>query len=67
MHSKNKTWFSFVELEEKATKWRELSRVASSCMTNVFRRLAPLVVGHWRRLVGSIISNLLWVIGICCE
>ena len=27
--SENKAWFSFVDLEEKAAKWRELSRVAA--------------------------------------
>ena len=38
------TRFSFVELEEKATKWHKLSRVVASCKTNLFRCLAPLAV-----------------------
>ena len=37
-----KTWFSFIELEEKATKWREPSRVVASCMTSILD-----VLHHW--------------------
>ena len=48
---KEKSWyFISIYVIKKPTKWRELSRVAVSCMTNIFRRVAPLAEDSRRRL-----------------